>query len=332
MKAILMHAPGAPQVLGLADVPQPAIARDTDLLVRLEAAGVNPIDTKLRARGTYFPDRMPAILGCDGAGTVEATGAGTRHFRIGDEVHFCNGGIGAHPGNYAEYAVVDERFAARKPTSIDFEHAAAAPLVLITAWESLHDRARMAAGQTVLIHAGAGGVGHVAIQLAKAAGCRVLTTVGSEAKAAFTRQLGADETIVYRQVDFVTSVLDLTGGAGADIVFDTVGGRIFSDSFAAVRPYGDLVTLLQPGPRTDWKIARERNLRISQELMLSPMYFGWTEAQQHQAWILGQCASLFDSGALRVHVGRVLPLADAAEAHRLIESGGMVGKLVLATG
>ena len=101
MKAILMHAPGAPQVLGLADVPPPRIAHDTELLVRLKAAGVNPIDTKLRARGTYFPERMPAILGCDGAGVVEAVGAGVSRFRPGDAVYFCNGGIGGHPGNYA---------------------------------------------------------------------------------------------------------------------------------------------------------------------------------------------------------------------------------------
>lgn len=330
MKAVLMHAPGAPQVLGLADVPAPEIARDTELLVRLRAAGVNPIDTKLRARGTYFPERMPAILGCDGAGVVEAVGAEATRFKPGDAVYFCNGGIGGHPGNYAEYAVVDARFASPKPASLDFDHAAAAPLVLITAWEALHDRARMTAGQTVLIHAGAGGVGHVAIQLAKAAGCRVLTTVGSAAKAEFARALGADEAIRYRETDFVQAVLDLTGGQGADIVFDTVGGATFSDSFAAVRPYGDLVTLLQPGPETDWKTARLRNLRVSQELMLSPMVFGWTEAQQHQAWILELCTALFETNRLRVHVDRVLPLGDAAEAHRLIEAGEITGKLVLA--
>lgn len=332
MKAILMHAPGAPEVLRLADVPPPSIANEAGVLVRLRAAGVNPIDTKLRARGTYFPDRVPAILGCDGAGVVEAVGAGVRRFRVGDEIYFCNGGIGGDPGNYAEYAVVDERFAAPKPASIDFTHAAAAPLVLITAWEALHDRARMAAGQTVLIHAGAGGVGHVAIQLAKAAGCRILTTVSSAAKADFARGLGADEVILYRETSFVEAVLDLTRGTGADIVFDTVGGEVFQASFGAVRPYGDLVTLLQPETETDWKPARLRNLRISQELMLSPMVFGWDEARQHQAWILGECAALFDSGRLRIHVHGVLPLNEAAEAHRRIEAGGMTGKLVLTIG
>lgn len=329
MKAILMAAPGSPEVLNLTDVPAPRISADTELLVRLKAAGVNPIDTKLRAKGTYYPDRMPAILGCDGAGVVEAVGSGVSRFKPGDAVYFCNGGIGGHPGNYAEYAVVDERFAARKPASLDFNQAAAVPLVLITAWEALYDRARMATGQTVLIHAGAGGVGHIAIQLAKAAGCRVLATVGSADKAAFARALGADEAILYHETDFVQAVLALTGGQGADIVFDTVGGTTFQASFAAARPYGDLVTLLQPGPETDWKIARLRNLRVSQELMLSPMLYGWVDARRHQAWILEQCANLFDAKKLRIHVERVLPLADAAQAHRLIESGGMTGKLVL---
>lgn len=330
MKAIVMHAPGAPQVLRLADVPTPEIIHDTDLLVRIKAAGVNPIDTKLRARGTYFPERMPAILGCDGAGVVEAVGASVSRFKPGDAIYFCNGGIGGHPGTYAEYAVVDARFAARKPESLDFNQAAAAPLVLITAWEALYDRARMTAGQTVLIHAGAGGVGHVAIQLAKAAGCRVLTTVGSATKADFVRQLGADEAILYRETDFAQAVLDQTRGQGADIVFDTVGSATFNASFAAVRPYGNLVTLLQPGSDTDWKTARLRNLRVSQELMLSPMVFGWTDAQQHQAWILEQCANLFDAHTLHVHVDRILPLRDAAVAHRLIETGALTGKVVLA--
>lgn len=180
MKAILMHAPGAPQVLGLADVPTPQIAHDTDLLVRLKAAGVNPIDTKLRAKGTYFPERMPAILGCDGAGVVEAVGAGASRFRPGDAVNFCNGGIGGHPGNYAEYAVVDARFASRKPNSLDFNQAAGAHHRLGGPLRPRPHDCR----QTVLIHAGAGGVGHVARQLAKAAGCCVLTTVGSASKAA----------------------------------------------------------------------------------------------------------------------------------------------------
>jgi NADPH2:quinone reductase len=272
---------------------------------------------------------MPCILGCDGAGVVEAVGPRVSRFRVGDPVYYCNGGIGGDAGSYAQYTVVDERFAAAKPGNLSFVEAAAAPLVLITAWESLHDRAHVRPDQSVLVHAGAGGVGHVAIQLARVAGARVLTTVGYEAKAAFAGELGATETVLYRQVDFADLALAWTGGVGVDLALDTIGGAVFAHSFAAVRHYGDLVTLLQPPAGTDWKVARLRNLRIGLELMLTPMYDGLTEARVHQTGILEQCAQLFEQGRLRVHVSHTLPLGEAATAHRLIEAGGMTGKIVL---
>ena len=328
MKAVVMTRPGGPEVLETVELPDPEPRAPTEMLVRVHAAGVNPVDTKLRARGTYYPDRLPAILGCDGAGVVEAVGPEVRRFRPGDAVWWCNGGIGGEPGNYAELAVVDERFAAPKPERLDFVHAAAAPLVLITAWESLHDRARVAAGQRVLVHAGAGGVGHVAIQLAREAGCAVATTVSDGEKARFVAGLGTERVIRYREEDFVEAVR-VWAGDGADVVLDTVGGETFTRSFAATRHYGDLVTLLQPPPDTDWKEARLRNLRVSLELMLTPMYRGLTAARRHQADILERCARLFDEGRLRVHVSGTYPLAEAAEAHRRLEAGGMIGKLVL---
>ncbi len=262
MKAIIMTAVGGTDVLQLHEVPEPTLKTERQILVRLKAAGVNPVDTKLRSRGTYYPDRMPCILGCDGAGVVEAVGSEVTSFRPGNEVYYCNGGIGGEPGNYAEYAVIDERFATRKPESISFVEAAAAPLVLITAWESLHDRARIQSGNRVLIHAGAGGVGHVAIQLAKQAGCRVCTTVSSPEKAAFVGELGADEVIDYKTTDFADEGLAWSEGIGVDAAFDTVGQGTFVKTFQAVRHYGDLVTILQPPPDTDWKVARIRNLRI----------------------------------------------------------------------
>jgi NADPH:quinone reductase len=181
----------------------------------------------------------------------------------------------------------------------------------------------------VLIHAGAGGVGHLAVQLAKQAGAWVCTTVGSEAKAAFVRGLGADETILYHEKDFTQAVLDWSGGDGVELALDTVGGDTFTKTFPAVRFYGDLITLLQPGPATDWTVARQRNLRISYELMLTPMYFGLHEHQRRQAEILENCARLFDTGKLRVHVERCYPLAEVAQAHRALAQG-VTGKLVLA--
>jgi NADPH2:quinone reductase len=331
MKAVLMTAPGEPEVLQLQDVPEPTIQNNTQILVRLHAAGVNPIDTKLRKRGTFFPDQMPAILGCDGAGVVEAVGSGVQRFRVGDAVYFCAGGLGASgTGNYAQFTVVDERLVAHKPASLSFNEAAAAPLVLITAWESLYDRGRLEAGQKVLIHAGVGGVGHVAIQLAKLKGAEVCTTVGSQDKARLARQLGADHPILYKQTDFVQAALDWTGGDGVDLAFDTVGGKTLSDTFPAVRVYGDVVTILEPDSTTIWKVARSRNLRISLEIMLTPMLQGLVAAQQHQAEILQQCANWIDEGKLKIHLGETFALKDAAVAHKAIETGSMTGKIALA--
>lgn len=328
MKAVVMTTPGNPDVLQLQEVPNPTIQTDTQILVRLHAAGVNPIDTKLRQRGTFYPDQMPAILGCDGAGIVEAVGKKAR-LQVGDEVYFCCGGLGKL-GNYAQYTVVDERFVARKPASLSFAEAAAAPLVLITAWEALYDRGRLESGQRVLVHAGAGGVGHVAIQLAKLKGAEVCTTIGSQEKARLVRQLGADHSILYKQTDFAQATLDWTAGEGVDLAFDTVGGKTFYDTFPAVRVYGDVVTILEPdAANVNWKIARSRNLRISLELMLTPMLQELTAAQQHQAEILEKCANFIDEGKLKIHLSQTLPLENAAAAHKALENGSTTGKIVL---
>ena len=330
MKAILMTTAGDPHVLKLADIPEPTIQSPTEILVRLKAAGINPIDTKLRSRGTFHPDRLPSILGCDGAGIVEAIGIGVTKFKIGDQVYFCNGGLGAHQGNYAELTTIDEKFAAHKPKSLTFEEAAAAPLVLLTAWEALYDRGNLAPSANVLIHAGAGGVGHVAIQLAKLRGAKVCTTVGSEAKARFVRDLGADLPILYKQTDFAEAAIAWTNGDGVDLAFDTVGGKLIEQTFPAVKIGGDLVTILEPPADISWKVARTRNLRFSFELMLTPMLLGNTNLQIQQAKILAECAELVDAGQLKIHVSEVFQLADAAKAHQLLETGSMTGKLVLA--
>jgi len=334
MKAIAHFTPGSPAVLQLHDLPAPTIQKETDVLVKLRAAGINPIDTKLRARGTFYPDQSPHVLGCDGAGVVEAVGAAVQRFQVGDEVFFCNGGLGGLSGTYAELAVVDERFLAHKPAALSFAEAAAAPLVLITAWESLYDRGQLRAGEVlskkVLIQAGAGGVGHVAIQLAKLHGAEVCTTVSSAEKAEFVKQLGADLVIFYKNTDVVDGVLTWTGGEGVDLAFDTVGGETFYKTIPAVKIYGDLVTILEPDPALgNLKTARMRNLRISLELMLTPMLQGLVSAQEHQADILQQCASLCDRNLLKIHVSKTFPLEQAQAAHELLEAGSVTGKIVL---
>lgn len=329
MKAIQMREPGGPEVLSCVDLPAPELERPTEVRVRLKAAGVNPVDTKIRARGTLVPETLTAVLGCDGAGVVEAVGAEVTRFKPGDEVWFCDGGLGGPRGNYAELIVVDESVAQPKPRSLDFAQAAAAPLVLITAWEALYDRAALREGQRVLIHAGAGGVGHVAIQLARLAGARVATTVSSAEKARFVQDLGAEYTINYREESLRDALADWTEGQGVDVAFDTVGPAVFRETIPLMAVYGDLVTILDPGSDLDFKEARNRNLRISLELMLTPQLRGLTDALAHQGEILCRCAELFDAGKLRIHVAEQFPLEQAAAAHRRLEAGGATGKYVL---
>ena len=329
MQTIVMRETGGPEVLKSESLPDPQITSPTAIRVQLKAAGVNPIDTKLRSRGVFLPAGLPAILGCDGAGVVVETGSEATRFREGDEVWFCHGGLGGLQGNYAEQVVLDESVCCRKPASIDFAHAAAAPLVLITAWEALFGRAHLAEGQTLLVHAGAGGVGHVAIQLAKQVGARVMTTVSSDEKAEFVRGLGADVVINYRNEDFVAAVLEHTQGQGADLVLDTVGPEVLKQSIPATAHYGDLVTLLDPGPDIDWKEARMRNLRLGFTLMLTPMLRDLPQARAEQVTILCNCSEFIDSGSLKLTLSETLPLSQAAEAHRRIEEGHTQGKLVL---
>jgi NADPH2:quinone reductase len=330
MKAIVMTTPGGPEVLQLRDLPEPGLTRDTDLLVRVKAAGVNPVDTKMRAKPSGYPAALPPVLGCDGAGVVEAVGKAVAGFKPGDEVFYCQPPHHEVLGSYAQYALVDYRLAAKKPKSLSFEQAAAVPLVLITAWEALHNRVEIQSGDKILIHAGAGGVGHVAIQLARLADTEVGTTVGSRAKAEFAQALGATHVILHKDRDFVQATLDWTGGRGVDMAFDTVGGATLARTFAAVRYYGDVVTLLAPGPEIDWNVPRVRNQRLGFELMLVPVFFGLTDAMQHQGEILKRGAELMEHKKLRVHVDSVLPLAQAAAAHSLLAAGQVRGKIVLA--
>jgi len=329
MQACIFTTPGAADVLTDTDIPMPTIKRDTEMLVKLKAAGVNPIDTKIRGRGSFLPDAKFTVLGCDGAGVVESVGVGVRKFSPGDEVFFCSGGLGGDRGNYAEYAVVDEHDAVLKPSRISFAEAAASALVSITAWEALYDRAGLTDHQRVLIHAGAGGVGHVAIQLAKLRGARVATTISTEEKARFATHLGADHCIYYNRISFVDAIMAWADGKGVDIAFDTVGKSVLSESFKAVRYGGDVVTLLAPAQETNWKTARDRNLRVSFELMLTPQLQSIPKARIHQAKILASCAKWLEAGQLHIHIDKTFPLGQAADAHRWIENNEGMGKVAI---
>jgi NADPH:quinone reductase len=328
MRAILMAAVGGPEVLVPAEVAELEFGR-RDVRVELRAAGVNPIDTKLRARGTIAGE-PPAIIGWDGAGVVSDVGADVTRFQAGDEVYFCDGGFGTAPGTYADAKTLDERLVARKPERLSFVEAAAAPLVTITAWEALRERARVAEGQTVLVHGGAGGVGHMSVQIARTAGARVAATVTAGPKAELARKLGAELCIDYRNEDVGQAVREWTGRDGADVVHDTVGGRTFADSFGLVRPYGDLVSNVEsPWPDRAINEFRKRNLRVSFTWMPAPAVFGWFDHRERQRVILEDAARLFDSGAMTIQVGATFPLERAADAHRAVEAGEVLGKTVL---
>jgi NADPH:quinone reductase len=329
MRAILMTAVGGPEVLQLVELPEPEITAEHDVRVRLRAAGINPVDYKLRSGGT-IGGALPAILGWDGAGVVESVGVAVTRLRPGDEVYFCDGGFGPTPGTYAELKVLDERYVALKPRRLSFVQAAAAPLVTITAWEALLERARVAGDQFVLVQAGAGGVGHMSLQIARLAGARVATTVKPGAKAELASSLGAELCIDYRREDVGERLRAWTGTYGADVVHDTVGGKTFTACFSLVRPYGDLVSNVEsPWEAEAIKLMHDRNLRVSFTWMPAPSVFGWSEHRERQRRILEQAAAQFDAGDLRIAVGATFPLEQAAQAHRALEAGEILGKAVL---
>lgn len=328
MHAVVMTDIGPPEVLQPQAVEEPRISSPTQIKVRLHAAGVNPIDTKIRQRGLFYGAQPPAILGCDGAGEVVEIGDQVGRFQVGDLVWFCHGGLGREQGNYAEYTVLEESRAEFKPPRISMTEAAGGPLVLITAWEALFDRGHLQEGQTALIHAGAGGVGHVAVQLAKLAGARVIATVSTPEKAELVRSLGADAVIDYRTQDLAEAVNQLTDGRGVDLVFDTVGPEVFRASIGLLAEYGTLVTILDPGP-FETKEARNRNLTIAFTLMLTPALKDLPDALAHQGEILRRCGEWLAEEKLKIHVEQTLPLDQAAEAHRIIEAGHTTGKIVL---
>jgi NADPH2:quinone reductase len=329
MRGIAMTAVGGPEVLEVVELPAPEVSSEHDVVVRIRAAGINPVDYKLRAHGT-IGGTLPAILGWDGAGIVESIGPSVSRVEVGDEVYFCDGGFGPTPGTYQEAKVVDESYLALKPKNLSFAEAAAAPLVTITAWEAQRERARVSADQFVLVHAGAGGVGHMSLQIARLAGARVATTVTPGQKSELASSLGAELCIDYRKEDVGERLRSWTEVDGADLVHDTVGGKTFTASFSLVRPYGDLVSSVESRWEEEAvKAMHDRNLRVSFTWMPAPSVFGWTQHRERQRSILEQAAPLFEASGLRTVVGATFPLERAAEAHRALEAGEIVGKAVL---
>ncbi len=331
MNAVMLTGAGGTENLKLMEVPDPVLKDPQDVLVRLHAAGLNPVDYKLRRAGGFYPNRIPLILGCDGAGVVEAIGDGVTKFQVGDEVYFFNGGMGGDDqGNYAELTVIHQDYLAAKPKSISMVEAASVPLVWLTAWEALFDRCALQAGETILIHGGAGGVGYIAVQIAKNIGATVFTTISSPEKAEFAYSIGADHCINYKEENFVEKVLELTDSKGVDMVFDVVGGQVFADSFPVTKIYGHVVTLDEINfTKDEVGVAKLRNLSLSYELMLTPMHFKMHEARVQQTEMLENAARLIDDGKIKVFVNNVFGLDEIGPAHQIVEDGHSTGKTVI---
>jgi NADPH:quinone reductase len=322
-KAWIVETPGGEFQEIEVDQPAPAV---NQVLVRIAVSGVNPLDTKNRAgKAAHAKQPLPAVLGLDMAGTVEEIGPGVTSLKSGDEVYGMVGGVGGHQGTLAEFVVADADLLARKPKNLTMREAAAMPLSVITVWEGLVDRAKVRAGQMVLIHAGAGGVGHIAVQLARAFGAEVFATV-SPGKKKIVEELGAT-AIDYRSTSVDEYVAAFTGGEGFDIVFDTVGGATLDASFAAVKRYtGHALSCLGWGSHSLAPLSF-RGATYSGVFTLLALLTG--EGRAHHGEILAQAATLTEAGKLKPLLNpRHFTTTDISAAHALVESGSL-GKVVI---
>jgi NADPH:quinone reductase-like Zn-dependent oxidoreductase len=322
MRAAILETHNAP--LRLSTVSTPEVG-PREVLVRVHASGVNPLDTKIHAgAAAHARHPLPAILGIDLAGVVEQTGRDVTRFKPGDEVYGMTGGVGGVPGSLAEFAAVDADLLAPKPANLSMREAAALPLIFITAWEGLIDRAALKAGQRVLIHGGAGGVGHVAIQIARAIGADVFAT-GSAAQRATIEGFGA--VFIDRGTAIEAYVAEHTGGRGFDIVYDTVGGKVLDASFEAVRRFGHVVSALGWGTHALAPLSF-RAASYSGVFTLLPLLSG--EGRAHHGEIMAEATRLVEAGKLAPLVdARRFTLESVGDAYALIRDHAAKGKLVV---
>jgi NADPH:quinone reductase len=313
MRAMVIEGFGGADRLHPADVPTPA-AVDGEVLIRVGWAGVNPVDWKIREGWlqALFPHQFPLIPGWDAAGTVAATGAGVEGFAVGDKVWaYCRKPV-VQWGTYAEFVTMPADAIAPIPGCLEVEQAAAIPLVALTSWQALFDAANLVAGQTVLIHAGAGGIGSLAVPLAKGVGATVVATA-SAGNHAYVRELGADHVIDYAVEDFVAATRTLFPD-GVDVVYETIGGETLARSYRVLRRGGFLVSIVDQPLADEAAKADVRHAHV----FVAP-----------NGGQLRQIAALFDSGRLRPPTITPMPLAEAAQAQELSRQGHVRGKIVL---
>ncbi|PAK39968.1 zinc-dependent alcohol dehydrogenase family protein [Peribacillus simplex] len=327
MKAQIIQSFGDPSVFQLEEVSKPEL-KPGHVLIQVKASSVNPIDTKVRAGAVpAVAPEFPAVLHGDVAGLVSAVGEGVTGFKVGDEVFGCAGGFKGTGGALAEFMLADADLLAHKPKNLTMEEAAALPLVAITAWEALFNRAHLVPGQDILIHAATGGVGHIAIQLAKWKGATVYTTASSQEKLEIGTRLRADVTINYREESVHDYVQKYTDGKGFDVVFDTVGGENLDRSFEAAAVHGTVAAIAARSTH-DLSPVHSKGLSLHVTFMLLKIL----NKDMHK-----QYGEILKKVAKVVEEGKLLPLVDpnmftfdeVSKAHEYMESGKAIGKIVL---
>lgn len=326
MKAMIIKEFGGTEVFASAELAKPQV-KPGHVLLRVAATSVNTVDTMIRQMGNALPiaPALPAVLGMDFAGTVEAVGEGVTDYAAGDEVYGCAGGLADLQGTLAEYMLADAKLIARKPKNLSMREAAALPLVGITAYEGLQ-RAGITEGQRVLVHGGAGGVGHVALQLANSFAAEVYATGTGDKQLALIEELGA------QGIDFKTETIDdyvanYTDGAGFDVVYDSVGGANLVNSFAAAALNGQVATTVSLA-EVDLSVAHFKGLSLHVVFMLIPMIHNYKRVEHGQ--ILSKLAEIVEAGNLRpVLDEQRFTLTEAGKAHARLSSGQAMGKVVI---
>lgn len=326
MNAMILNEYGSQASFERVDLPRPEL-RPGHVLVRVKASSVNVVDTMIRNMGHELPlsPKLPALLGMDFAGIIEAVGDGVTGFAPGDEAYGCAGGLADLPGALAEWMLADARLIAHRPRSLTMQEAAALPLVGITAYEGLH-RAGLKRGQKVLVHGGAGGVGHVAVQLAVHMGAEVFATCSGERQRELITEYGA-VAIDYRHEAVADYVQQHTGGAGFDVVFDSVGGENMSKSFEAAALNGQVSTTVSL-VTLDLSTAHFKGLSLHVVFMLIPMLHD--QGRQAHGDILARLAEIADAGALKPLLDETrYSLDEVGQAHDRLSSGDAMGKVVV---
>ncbi len=328
VKSQVIQSFGEPSVFQLKEIAKPEL-KPGHVLIQVKATSVNPIDTKVRAGAVpAVAPELPAVLHGDVAGVVSEVGEGVTEFEIGDEVFGCAGGFkGTSGGALAEFMLADADLLAHKPKNLTMEEAAALPLVSITAWEALFNRTRLIPGQDILIHGAAGGVGHIAIQLAKWGGATVYTTASSQEKLEIGKRLGADGTINYREEKVRDYVQNYTNGKGFDVVFDTVGGENLDRSFEAAAVHGT-VTAIATRSTHDLSPVHSKGLSLHVTFMLLKILN--KDMHKHYGEILRKITGLVEEGKLHPLLdSNIFNFDEVSKAHEYLESGKAVGKIVL---